>query len=86
MIDAIGNANPRAEAFDWKIMKVYPDKIQFFKTLQDQYFDRDAFPGDLIREILFSQIILNCGADGNLICNAGELGKLAPHFEMPAVI
>lgn len=35
IIDAIGNANPRAEVLDWKIMKVYPDKIQFFKTLQD---------------------------------------------------
>jgi hypothetical protein len=35
IIDAIGNANPRAEVFDWKIMKFYQDKIQFFKTLQD---------------------------------------------------
>jgi hypothetical protein len=40
----------------------------FYETDQNPIFRRDIAPGKWLRTVYFSDIALDCGADGNKLC------------------
>lgn len=71
------------ETYDFKIILIYKDRFVFLETDQTALFDRNATPGKVVRSVNFELISLDCGLDGNKICNIEEFSLLDATFVPP---
>ena len=76
--NSIGLSNAANEYFELKLMLVYENRLVFYDTDQNQVFIRENPPGKWLRTIYYTDIQLDCGADGNKLCTLNEFIDLYP--------
>ena len=86
LIDDLGLPNDGNEDFNYKIMLVYDEKLIFFETDQNAYFDREKPPGKLLRTVSFGEVSLDCGKDGNKFCMVSDFMSLFPSYSINITI